>query len=182
MTTCADVMKSLAEVERTIKEFEELLDEPELTPQQRWQVQAKLAAARARRPGLLQEPETLGCPPPLEVHAIERTQATQFFLINGKGSGAAPDNSVPRLALRPLNLRVYVAEKWTPFLPRVRRVTGRLRYSRLLPGPQAGSPAIEWSMPPATNDCVGPHHPEGTLPARRCHQANSSAPASVNLT
>ena len=23
---------------------------------------------------------------------------------------------------------------------------------------------------------------EGTLPARRCHQANSSAPASVNLT
>ena len=71
----------------------------------------------------------------LEIHGIERTQATQFFLVNGKGSGAAPDNSVPRLALRELNLRVYVAEKWTPLLPR--RVTGRVRYRQLDPPHQS---------------------------------------------
>jgi hypothetical protein len=36
-----------------------------------------------------------------------------------------------------LNLRVYVAEKWTPLLQRVRRVTGRVRYRRLDPAPQS---------------------------------------------
>jgi hypothetical protein len=137
MTTCAEVMKSLAESEATIKEMQELLGEPELTPHQRAEAQAKLAAAEASKPIFLQELQTLGCPPPLEIYGIERTQATQFFLINGKGSGAAPDNSVPRLALRPLNVRVYVAEMWTPRLPNIRRVTGRLRYSQLEPAPQA---------------------------------------------
>jgi len=27
------------------------------------------------------------------------------------------------------------------------------------PQGSVGSPATEWSMPPATNGCVGPHHP-----------------------
>ena len=37
----------------------------------------------------------------------EATQATQFFLINGQGSGAGANNSVPMVARKELILRVY---------------------------------------------------------------------------
>ncbi|MDQ6815059.1 MAG: hypothetical protein M3040_15090 [Bacteroidota bacterium] len=44
---------------------------------------------------------------PWGIAGVEATQATQFFLINGQGSGAAPNNSVPSVANKVLILRVY---------------------------------------------------------------------------
>ena len=38
---------------------------------------------------------------------IEATQSTQFFLINGQGSGAGANNSVPLIARKEMILRVY---------------------------------------------------------------------------
>jgi hypothetical protein len=61
---------------------------------------------------------------------IERTQATQFFLSNGQGSGLAADNTVPLVANKALILRVYVDR--IPIPPTT--VTGRVLF--------AGSPAI----------------------------------------
>src|SRR5262245_42786241 len=42
----------------------------------------------------------------LPITAIERTQATQYLLINGKGSSYAADNSVPLVVGKELVLRV----------------------------------------------------------------------------
>jgi hypothetical protein len=37
------------------------------------------------------------------------------------------------------------------------------------PQRSVGSPATEWSMPPATNGCVGPHHPTWSVVFRTRH-------------
>lgn len=63
------------------------------------------------------------------IAGIERTQATQYFLFNGKGSGYAPQNTVPLVASRDLILRVYARSdsfmSW-PHAPS--SVTGRVSY------------------------------------------------------
>jgi hypothetical protein len=63
------------------------------------------------------------------ITGIERTQATQFFKINGKGSGYAADNSVPLVEGKDLILRVYVRSDslWWPHAPT--SVTGKVSYS-----------------------------------------------------
>lgn len=48
-----------------------------------------------------------GTEAPLTIFGIERTQAIQYFLINGQGSAFALNNSVPLIAQRRLALRVY---------------------------------------------------------------------------
>ncbi|TLS40506.1 hypothetical protein FE633_41185 [Streptomyces montanus] len=74
---------------------------------------------------------------------VERTQATQFFNINGQGTSTAQDNSVPLVEGKPLVLRVYVnSASGTPPLT---RVSGELvldgtvldpsNTARALPGP-----------------------------------------------
>lgn len=62
------------------------------------------------------------------ITGIERTQATQFFSINGKGSGNAAANSVPLVANKDLILRVYVRKDsiWWPHVPTT--VTGKVSY------------------------------------------------------
>jgi hypothetical protein len=60
----------------------------------------------------------------LAIVAIERTQAIQFLLVNGQGSGAAPDNSVPLFASKPMALRVYVNQTAMPGLPVPAYITG----------------------------------------------------------
>ena len=44
----------------------------------------------------------------IAIAGIERTQAVQYFLFNGQGSGFAADNTVPLVANKSMILRVYV--------------------------------------------------------------------------
>jgi hypothetical protein len=66
--------------------------------------------AAAEPAGAMPAPGPPFIPPILltwRIAGTEATQATQFFLINGQGSGAGPDNSVPMVARKELILRVY---------------------------------------------------------------------------
>ena len=72
--------------------------------------------------------ELLG--PELAIVGVEQTQATQYFSINGQGSGYAPDNSVPLIAQRALILRVYVNNRRGP-QSTVMHVTGQVIVDRL---------------------------------------------------
>lgn len=65
----------------------------------------------------------------LSISGIERTQATQFFLSNGQGSGYAANNSVPLVAQKDLILRVYVNVANLPWLPKPTSVTGKVSYA-----------------------------------------------------
>ena len=50
-------------------------------------------------------------PPPvnpnMRVAAVEYTQATQFFNLNGQGTGVAPDNSIPLVTGKTIIFRLY---------------------------------------------------------------------------
>ena len=48
---------------------------------------------------------------PLTIVGVELTQGTQYFLLNGRGSGFAADNSVPLVSLKQTMVRVYAARK-----------------------------------------------------------------------
>jgi hypothetical protein len=50
----------------------------------------------------------------LSIVGVEKTQAIQYFSINGQGSGYAPDNSVPLVAQRTTVLRVYTDRTQPP--------------------------------------------------------------------
>ncbi|MEU0645989.1 hypothetical protein [Streptomyces umbrinus] len=62
--------------------------------------------------------------PRIRIVGLERTQATQFFNINGQGTGTAADNSVPLVEGKPLVLRVFVNS--VPGTPSVTGVSGEL--------------------------------------------------------
>src|SRR5947209_4984485 len=53
------------------------------------------------------EPPSPPLNPNLRVAAIECTQATQYFNINGQGTAAAPDNSIPLVTDKTTIFRVY---------------------------------------------------------------------------
>jgi hypothetical protein len=76
--------------------------------------------------GIIRFPPILFAVP---ITAIERTQATQYLKINGKGSGYAADNTVPLVAGKDLILRVYVRSDsiWWPHTPSA--VTGKVSYA-----------------------------------------------------
>jgi hypothetical protein len=86
-------------------------------------------------PAVVEEvrPRELAVLPPVllavPITGIERTQATQYFKINGKGSGYAADNSVPLVEGKDLVLRVYVRSDsvWWPHAPT--SVTGKVSYA-----------------------------------------------------
>jgi hypothetical protein len=65
----------------------------------------------------------------LTIAGIERTQAIQFFFLNGQGSGAGADNSVPLVADKALTLRVYVNRSEIPGLPAPAYITGEVSFA-----------------------------------------------------
>jgi hypothetical protein len=137
---CKDLQDQLDELEQGVEVLEDLLEDPELTPAQRGAIRRQIREARDRIVlvrARLEECLTAG----LRIAGVERTQATQFFFINGQGSDSAPDNSVPLISLRLLVLRVYVDHRTpprptpfpfpTPTLPVY--VNGRVRSERTSP-------------------------------------------------
>jgi hypothetical protein len=87
-------------------------------------------------------------PPPrrwisnLAIVGIERTQATQFFLINGQGSGVAPNNQIPLVANKTLVLRVYVNRTELPGRPIPAYVNGEVTLA-------GSAPIAAWTPIPA---------------------------------
>src|SRR5262249_27844575 len=67
----------------------------------------------------------------LAIIGVERTQATQYFFINGQGSGFAGDNSVGLVARKAMVLRVYVNSTTFPQFPIPTFVSGRVVYPGL---------------------------------------------------
>jgi hypothetical protein len=75
----------------------------------------------------------------LSIVGVEKTQAIQYFSINGQGSGYAPDNSLRLVAQRTTVLRVYIDRTPPPAPDRPRpwpqpipiRVSGRLIVDRV---------------------------------------------------
>ena len=64
---------------------------------------------------------------------IERTQAIQFFLSNGQGSGSAQNNALPLVANKTLFLRIYVNQTSVPGLPIPAYVTGEVTFAGSAP-------------------------------------------------
>jgi hypothetical protein len=142
---CADLQAALLELDAEIAALTELLSDGQLTPQQHGEIDAMLVAARARREALGQQLDQC-LTKPIVLLGVERTQANQYFLVNGQGTGAAPDNSVPMIALRPVDLRVYVVSQHATELPtasgaRPEVVTGRISY-RCVDTPQQSFPDL----------------------------------------
>src|SRR5262249_36344296 len=98
-------------------------------------VEAPPAPPEPARPPVVEEIEAqkiITFPPILfavPITGIERTQATQYLKINGKGSGYAADNTVPLVASKELILRVYVRSDsiWWPHTPTT--LTGKVSYA-----------------------------------------------------
>jgi hypothetical protein len=63
----------------------------------------------------------------LHIAGIEVTQGIQFFNFNGRGSGAAPDNSMPLVAKKTTVVRVYVDRRTSPSFPIPSTITGYCR-------------------------------------------------------
>jgi hypothetical protein len=106
-------------------------------------------------------------PSNLAIAGIERTQAIQFFLFNGQGSGFAGNNSVPLVADKALILRVYVNRTSTPGVPIPATVTGRVTFAGSPPiapinGPIAAAPST------AINRGNANHTLNFLIPPSRC--------------
>jgi hypothetical protein len=133
---CKDIQDELKRLEAQVGFLKELLDDPELTPQQKGQIRAQIRAIGVEIAGAKDRlRECLSSK--LTIAGVELTQATQYFDINGQGSGFDQDNSVPLVSQRPLIVRVYPNRKSSggsfPPIERPVRVTGRLRYERISP-------------------------------------------------
>jgi hypothetical protein len=102
---CKDLADRLADLNQQVEFLEDLLTDPELTPTQRASIRRQILGTRETIAAV--EDQLAECRGGLAILGVERTQAIQYFSINGQGSGYAPDNSVPLIALRPLVLRVY---------------------------------------------------------------------------
>jgi hypothetical protein len=101
------------------------------------------------------------------IAGIERTQSTQFFRFNNKGSGNASNNTVPLVAKKDLILRVYVRSN-SPFWPHTpTTVTGKLSS----PGQPDLGP-INGSITAMTDSSIDRGNANHTLnfrvPASRC--------------
>jgi hypothetical protein len=103
---CGQIADRIAGLEQQVEFLEDLLADPELTPAQRGSIRQQIRGARSTIAGLKEQ--LAECRSDITIVGIEKTQGTQFFSINGQGSGNAPDNSVPLIAQRTLVLRVYV--------------------------------------------------------------------------
>lgn len=108
---CEGIEGQIAAVEHRIDRLREQLEDPELNESQRRRIRKLIAEAEDE---LFEFQEALRrCRAPLSIVGVERTQGTQFFGINGQGSQAERDNSVPIFAQRTLILRVYPDYKGT---------------------------------------------------------------------
>lgn len=112
------------QLEALRKDINGLLDQAVEAPvPERTTVEEEVVPARG--PAVTIPPIVFATP----ITGIERTQATQYFKINDKGSGFATDNTVPLVADKDLILRVYVRSDsiWWPHTPTT--VTGKVSYA-----------------------------------------------------
>src|SRR6266851_4505573 len=94
---CEDLEREIRDLERDIAQLRQILnDEPDLSPgtvahihQQVFEKGRKLASVRS---------ELENCRSEFTVVGVEATQGTQYFSINGQGSGRGADNAVPLAA------------------------------------------------------------------------------------
>jgi hypothetical protein len=112
---CDDLAQTVASLERHVDRLQEILAEPDLSPAVRLSIIRQIGEAQRTIASL--SDALVRCRAPLSIEGIELTQATQYFAFNGQGSGHAPDNSVPLIALRTLVARVYTDSKWVQSLP-----------------------------------------------------------------
>lgn len=133
---CKDLQDQLNKLEAQVEFLNDLLEDPELTPRQKGEIRGQIREANLQI-ALIQDRLHDCVSFKLTIVGVELTQATQFFDVNGQGSGFAPDNSVPLISQRRLIVRVYVNRRSQsgPFGPVELpvRVTGRLHYERTSP-------------------------------------------------
>src|SRR5262249_46032540 len=105
---CQPIQDQIDELEDEVETLLDVLDQ--VPPKDRPAIRQRIRQDQDRIQVLNQELQQCLLHPPsnLSIAGIERTQATQYFLFNGQGSGFAPDNSVPLVANKILILRVYV--------------------------------------------------------------------------
>jgi hypothetical protein len=133
---CRDLAERLADLNQQVEFLEDLLTDPELTPRQRASIRQRIFQTRETIAAV--QHQLTECREGLAIVGVEQTQAIQYFMINGQGSGYAPDNSLPLIAQRALVLRVYVdSPRATSFggpetLPVF--ISGRVSVDRLLSG------------------------------------------------
>jgi hypothetical protein len=136
--------------------------------------------------------------PTLRVVGVERTQAIQFFLSNGQGSGGGTDNSVPLVGEKPMVLRVYVDRVAPAGQPGPTTVAGTLTGlgpAALLPinGPIPARSATlinRGNVNETLNFWVSPTLCSGTKsfnitvtdPAQPNNPASTSVPATASIT
>src|SRR5437867_1631936 len=151
---CQELADQIAALEAELADLEDALASiNELPPNQRGAARAALLrqiAATRNRIRILNQ-QLQACLHPiatsnLRISGIERTQATQYFLFNGQGSGYAPNNTVPLVAQKALMLRVYVNQSAVPSFPIPASLTGTVTYGGKPPvsplnGPIVGRPA-----------------------------------------
>jgi hypothetical protein len=106
---CRDLADRLADLEEQVEWLEDLLTDPELTPQQRASIRSQITRTRETIASV--RDQLAECRASLSIRGVELTQGIQYFSFNGQGSGVAPDNSVPLIAQKTLALRVYIDSK-----------------------------------------------------------------------
>jgi hypothetical protein len=129
---CTDLENLVRNLQQRIAVLQRTLDEePDLSGgtiayahQQIYEAHLELAIARSN---------LLNCLSEFTIAGIETTQCTQYFSINGQGSGRGDDNSVPLVAGRSTIFRVYVDSKSAGPLttPVLGNVTGLLSVDRI---------------------------------------------------
>ena len=107
---CTDIEVQIAQLEQNLFALQRILDdEPDLGISERQRLLRRISDTQ--RAITAANKELLDCISDLTIVGVELTQGIQYFLINGQGSGYAPNNSVPLIAQRTLILRVYVNSK-----------------------------------------------------------------------
>jgi len=101
--------------------------------------------------------------PNLRVAAIECTQATQYFNINGQGTGLAPDNSIPLITNKTTIFRVYPdIRQVSSALPVPTQITADLTVFR-----------INWPPPPEIITLTPINGPIAAAPGAGIQRANA---------
>lgn len=133
---CTRLAEQIAGLSRSVDRLRWILDnEPDLSGGTRQRVGRQIWESEAAINELNHELEL--CRSDLTVVGVEMTQAIQFFDINGQGSRAAPDNSVPLVAQRATVLRVYTdckraAHQWPgDVLPMGVLISGQVTVDRI---------------------------------------------------
>jgi hypothetical protein len=107
---CRGLPEQVALLEAQIEVKEGLLEDPELTPVQRGQIRQQIRQLRDQLAAVREQIEECRTAP-LTIVGVELTQGTQYFRLNGRGSGFAADNSVPLVSQKQMMVRVYAARK-----------------------------------------------------------------------